>query len=100
MNLRQQIIQDRVDALAQQLHLETDQAFTRLAFSLVTGTSVHAFDPDTLVDGGQDKQIDVFSLEPRGETADVFILQTKNSHSFSSNALVQLANGLTTPAPV
>lgn len=94
MNLRQQIIQDRVDALADQLHVASDQAFTRLAFSLVSGTSVHAFDPDVLVDGGQDKQIDVLSLEPWGETADVYILQTKNSPSFSSNALVQLANGL------
>ncbi len=66
----------------------------RLAFSLVTGKSVHAFDPIDVVDGGQDKQMDVFTIEEQGDSADVFILQTKFTDSFSSNVLVQLGNGL------
>lgn len=94
MNLRQQIIQDRVEAIAQALQIESDNAFMRLCFSLVTGRSVHAFDPADIADGGQDKQMDIIAIEEDGEGADVFVLQTKNTVSFSSNALIQLHNGL------
>src|SRR6185295_7571831 len=94
MNLRQQIIDDRVEELASTLGVKPDEAFMRLAFSLVTGKSVHAFDPTDVVDGGQDKQMDVFTIEEQGDSADAYILQTKYTDSFSSNVLVQLGNGL------
>src|SRR5262245_27300038 len=94
MNLRQQIIANRVDELASTLRVGATDAFMRLAFSLVTGKSVHAFDPSDIVDGGQDKQMDVFAIEEQGDSADVFIVQTKYTDSFSSNGLVQLGNGL------
>ncbi len=94
MNLRQQIIQDRVEALARALKVDSDNAFMRLAFSLITGKSIHSFDPSDVVDGGQDKQMDIIAVEESGEGADVFILQTKITASFSSNALIQLRNGL------
>jgi hypothetical protein len=94
MNLQQQIIANRVDELASTLGIQVTDAFMRLAFSLVTGKSVHAFDPSDIVDGGQDKQMDVFAIEEQGDSADVFIVQTKYTDSFSSNALIQLGNGL------
>lgn len=95
MDLRQQIIQDRTDALATHLGINADLAFLRLTHSLITGKSVHLFDPGDLVDGGQDKQIDVISIEEDGQGgADIYVLQTKNTGSFSSNALIQLHNGL------
>lgn len=95
MDLRQQIIQDRTDALATHLGISADLAFLRLTHSLITGKSVHLFDPGDLVDGGQDKQIDVISIEEDGQGgADIYVLQTKNTGSFSSNALIQLHNGL------
>ena len=50
MNLRQQLISDRVDSLSKVLNLAPDQAFLRLAHSIVTGQSVHAFDKADLVD--------------------------------------------------
>jgi hypothetical protein len=67
MDLRQQIIQDRTDALAAHLGINADLAFLRLTHSLITGKSVHLFDPGDLVDGGQDKQIDVISIEEDGQ---------------------------------
>lgn len=94
MNLRQQIIANRVDELASTLGISDADAFMRLAFSLVTGKSVHDFDPSDIVDGGQDKQMDVFAIEEQGDSADVYIVQTKYTDSFSSNALIQLGNGL------
>ena len=94
MNLRQQIVYDRIEALARRLQIENDESFMRLAYSLITGKSIHAFDPTDIVDGGQDKQMDVISIEEDSEGADIYILQTKISTSFSSNALIQLYNGL------
>lgn len=94
MNLRQQIVQDRTDALANQLGLSSDAAFMRLVHALVTGKSVHDFDSNDIVDGGQDKQMDLISIEEDGESADLYVIQSKNSNSFSSNALIQLHNGL------
>ncbi|QVL34594.1 AIPR family protein [Telmatocola sphagniphila] len=94
MNLRQQIIADRTDALAASLGITSDEAFMRIAWSLVTGKSIHSFDPVDIVDGGQDKQIDIFTIEQQSDSADVYIVQSKNSESFSSNVLVQIGNGL------
>ena len=95
MTLRQQIVEDRVDQLVNLLGVGHDIAFLRFAHALVTGRSVHSFDETEMVDGGQDKQIDVISIyEDEGERADVYILQGKNTGSFSSNALIGLKNGL------
>ena len=95
MTLRQQIVEDRVDQIALQLGVDHSAAFLRFAHALVTGHSVHSFDETDMVDGGQDKQIDVISIyEEEGESADIYILQGKNADSFSSNALVGLKNGL------
>ncbi len=93
-NVRQQIIGDEVDGVAALLGISEDDAFLRFAHQLLTGRSLHAFDDDDLVDGGQDKQIDAITIDSDDSSADVWIIQAKNSSSFSSNALVQMANGL------
>jgi hypothetical protein len=93
--LRQQIVQDRTDDTAKILGFtDKDMAFLRLAHSIITGTSIHAFDDADLVDGGQDKQVDMMTIEQGDDEASIYIIQGKNTHSFSSNALIQLRNGL------
>lgn len=94
MNLRQQIIHDKTDTIAGLLQVNQDDAFMRLTHSLVVGQSIHSFDTDDVVDGGQDKQLDVITIVEDGEGADVYVLQAKNTDSFSSNSLIQLHNGL------
>ncbi|MCC6579797.1 MAG: AIPR family protein [Phycisphaeraceae bacterium] len=96
MSLRQQIITDRIEEIASILKLpNNDAAFLRLSHSIITGQSIHAFDDPDLVDGGQDKQIDTITIEDRdGDEATVYIIQAKNTDSFSSNALIQMRNGL------
>lgn len=94
MNLRQQIIEGHIATTAQLLNVDEDEAFVRLAHSLIVGESIHAFDADDLVDGGQDKQVDVITISEDGGSADVYILQVKNTESFSSNTLIQMGNGL------
>lgn len=68
MNLRQQIIANRVDELASTLGIEVADAFMRLAFSLVTGKSVHAFDPSDNVDGGRWRRRKVSSRRTSGSS--------------------------------
>lgn len=94
MNLRQQLISDRVDVIAKSLGLSSDQAFLRLAHSTITGQSIHAFDKADLVDGGQDKQIDTITIIQDDDEALVYIISAKNTGSFSSNAIIQMRNGL------
>ena len=95
MQLRQQIIQDRIDEIAKKLGVSVDEAFLRLSHSLITGQSIHAFAQEDLVDGGEDKQIDTITIEPlSNDEATVYIIQTKNTQSFSSNSLIQMHNGL------
>ncbi len=94
MNLRQQIIEDQVFRISRALNINEDEAFLRFVHSLVVGRSIHAFDPADIVDGGQDKQIDAFTIEEAADGTDVFLIQAKNSGSFSSNSLIQMGNGL------
>ncbi len=94
MNLRQQIVQERIAEVSTVLELPPDQSFLRLAHHLITGQSIHAFDPTDLTDGGQDKQIDAITLDEGTSQATVYILQVKNSESFSSNSIIQIRNGL------
>jgi len=94
MNLRQQIVQDNVSAIVNSHNCTEDHAFLLFVWSLVTGQSINSLDPSDLVDGGQDKQIDIITIEESSDTATVYILQTKNTTSFSSNAIIQFRNGL------
>jgi hypothetical protein len=94
MNLRQQIIQDRIDSTARLLSVDEDMAFLRFAHSIIVGQSIHSFDPADLIEGSQEKQIDVITIEQSDGEAEVFILQVKNSNSFPSNALILMRNGL------
>ena len=95
MTLRQQIVEDRIDNVADLLGVDHSVAFLRFSHTLVTAQSLHDFDETEIVDGGQDKQIDTISISEReGDRADVYILQVKNTRTFSSNALVGLVNGL------
>ncbi len=69
-------------------------AFLRLAHSIITGQSIHAFEMADLVDGGQDKQVDTITILDDDEEAEIYIISAKNTATFSSNAIVQLRNGL------
>jgi AIPR protein len=95
MHVRQTVIQDRIEGIASKLGISQDEAFLRFSHSILTGQSIHAFTSTDLVDGGEDKQIDVITIERIDDKeAIVYIVQTKNTTSFSSNQLIQMHNGL------
>jgi hypothetical protein len=94
MTLRQQLINDRVENLATSLGIPKDQAFERLVHSIITGKSVHSLDPADWVDGSQDKQIDLISVEEGEQDAELYIISAKFTDSFSSNMVILMGNGL------
>jgi len=94
VNLRQQIVETEQLKVSENLNLDSDTAFLRFGHSLVTGISINSFDEEDYVDGGQDKQIDVISIDEQGGEATVYIIQSKNTNSFESNIIIQMRNGL------
>jgi len=94
MTLRQQLVADRVANLVTSIGIPQDQAFERFVHSLVTGQSVHSLDPADWVDGTQDKQIDLISIEEEDDEAEIFIISAKFTDGFSSNAIILMRNGL------
>lgn len=94
MTLRQQLVADRIANLVTSIGIPQDQAFERFVHSLVTGQSVHALDPADWVDGTQDKQIDLISIEEDDDEAEIFIISAKFTEGFSSNAIILMRNGL------
>jgi hypothetical protein len=94
VNLRQQLINDRIEQTAKTLTLSEDEAFLRLSHSIVTSTSLHSFELGDRVDGGQDKQIDTITIDQDGEEAVIHVIQVKNTETFSSNIVIQIRNGL------
>lgn len=94
MTLRQQIIQDHIDKTTVKLGLTADLSFLVFAHSVFTDRSIHSFDQNDNVDGGQDKQIDGISIVDDSDEATIYITQIKNEESFSSNCIIQIRNGL------
>lgn len=96
ISLRQSIIDDRIDEYVEMSGDKPDLAFMKLAYSILRDCDYDDLQPEEIVDGGEDKQMDVISIEEDtiSGTADVLILQSKNSTSFSSTALTLLGNGL------
>ena len=55
---------------------------------------MHTLDPADWVDGSQDKQIDLISIEEENDEAEIFIISAKFTEGFSSNAIILMRNGL------
>lgn len=95
MDIRQQIVEDQAEKLKDNLNLKSvDKAYQIFAHCLFTDTSVYSYDPNDDVDGGQDKQIDNITIDSRDGEGVIYITQSKNEESFSSNSIIQIRNGL------
>ncbi len=95
MDIRQQIVEDQIDKIDSHLALNNKcKAFQIFGHCLFSDQSIHAFDLNDDVDGGQDKQIDCISIEESQGEGTIFISQVKKEYSFSSNSIIQIKNGL------
>jgi len=95
MEIRKQIVEDHIEKLNENLNLnDPNKAFQIFGHSLFIDNSVHSYDQNDDVDGGQDKQIDNITIEQKDGEGIIFISQAKNESSFSSNSIIQIRNGL------
>ena len=95
MDIRQQIVDDLIEKYNNQLNLNSlDKTFQYFGHSIFSDQSIHSFDINDDVDGGQDKQIDCISIEESQGDGFIYISQVKNTETFSSNAIIQIRNGL------
>lgn len=95
MDIRQQIVDDQAERVNQHLNLDDlDKAFQIFAHTLFCDQSIHSFDNNDDVDGGQDKQIDCITVEENQGEGIIYITQSKNESSFSSNTIIKIRNGL------
>ena len=97
MALRLSIVNDRIAEHIKSSGDAADIAFLKFANSALRNCEYDDLQPEDIVDGGEDKQLDILSVEEdiSEGTADIWIIQAKNSPSFSSSALTLLGNGLT-----
>lgn len=97
LRLRQTWISEQVEAVKEQIGYSSDgEAFQALAYGLLFDLDYESVQPDEIVDGGQDKQVDIIRIDDDQEntTAHIHVVQAKFTNGFSSNTLIQLRNGL------
>ncbi|MBI5817689.1 MAG: AIPR family protein [Verrucomicrobia bacterium] len=96
MSVRLRIIEEQVEHYSDTSGDQKDIAFLKLACSLLQGSGYDDLEPEDIVDGIDEKQIDVVSVEEDAAAAaiDVLIVQAKNQDSFPTNYLTLMGNGL------
>ena len=84
------------DVMVEYAYASADDAFEALTAGLVFGIDYDAILPDEIVDGPQDKHVDIIRIDedPSRGTARIGIIQAKRVPGFSSNSVVYLKNGL------
>lgn len=94
--IRQTWVEEQTDRYATELKESVDDAFMYFGASLLLGCAPADIEPEDIVDGREDKQIDFVHVEDdedKGE-AEITIIQSKNTRGFSSNVVIQIQNGL------
>jgi len=96
IKIRQTWIEEEAERCANELGESPDVGFLYLASSLLLDCAPTDIEEEDIVDGGQDKQIDLIHIEddPEKGHADITIIQAKGTGSFSSNIAIQIRNGL------
>lgn len=90
------MIEDRIEKIADDLQVDKHNAFLRLVFSLVTGAAYEDLEPEDIVDGSGEYQIDILHIDDysvEGE-ATVTLIQGTTSESLSSTKLIKMHAGL------
>lgn len=96
IKIRQTWIEEEAERCAKELGESADVGFLYLASSLLLDCAPTDIEEEDIVDGGQDKQIDLIHIEddPEKGHADITIIQAKGTGSFGSNIAIQIRNGL------
>ena len=96
MSIRLRIIEEQIEHYSEVSGDEKDTAFLKFVCTLLQGTAYDDLEPEEIVDGLDEKQIDIVSIEEDSSigAVDVLIVQAKNQESFPTNHLTLMGNGL------
>jgi len=96
IKLYKSTIEDRVNKLAVNYDGDAHEAFLRLVFYLVTGKGYDDLEPEDLVDGAGEYQIDSLHIDDSSaeNQATVTLIQATFADSLSSTKLVKIHAGL------
>src|SRR5688572_2436464 len=95
IKIKQTWIEENIDEIERDFE-SRDEAFMHLAVSLLFDIDTNSVDPEDIIDGGSDKQIDIIRINDNHEqgVAEIDIIQVKNKPGFSSTVLINIRNGL------
>jgi hypothetical protein len=95
-NISKSMIEDRVEKIAERLQVDNHNAFLRLIFSLVTGLAYEDLEPEDMVNGSGEYQIDILHIDDSSleDSATVTLIQGTFSESLGSTKLIKMHAGL------
>jgi hypothetical protein len=96
LKLYRSTVEDKVERIKSEYGIDSHEAFLRLMFSLVTGLGYDDLEPEDIIDGHGEYQIDVLHIDTsrRENYAVVTLLQVTFSESLSSTKLIKMHAGL------
>ena len=96
LKLYRSTVEDRVESLKDKYNGDAHEAFLRLIFYLVTGHGYDDLEPEDIIDGHGEYQIDVLHIDTsrRENYGVVTLLQVTFSDRLSSTKLIKMHAGL------
>ena len=96
LQLEQTIIEEQIEQAQSVVGCSTDEAFMHWSYSLFFESEDGEVPTDELIDGSQEKHVDIIHIEdyPDDSHAKIYIIQSKNTMGFSSNSMILISNGL------
>jgi hypothetical protein len=92
--VRRAFLLDKIDKISEEYNLDKSQAFLRLCYSTLFDRDIDDIEPEDIIEGCQDKQMDIIKVIEGEDYCDIYIIQCTYEEGFSSNKLTCLKNGL------
>lgn len=94
-SVRKVFLDERIDRIAKSQEIDKPTAFLNYIYSVLFNRDIDDIDYEDIIEGSQEKQIDIIHISEENESSvTIDIIQCKYENGFSSNALVNLKNGI------
>lgn len=95
LKLYQSTIEDRIEKIKLDYNNDSHESFLRFIFYLVTGNGHKDLEPEDIIDGSGEYQIDALHIDTTNEEQSIVtVIQVTYSDSLSSSKIITLATGL------
>lgn len=93
--IKKNIIEEKLKAFCKENKISNiNDGFMYFIYSLYEDIEYNDIDGNDIVDGSEDKQIDMVKVDETDETLVINIYQVKKENGFSSNTVIHMKNGL------